>query len=133
MLILPGIFLIVFLLLKRRDFGKGLDRRTRQLIQEGQNKSTFIPHELVIEEAGMHDWCELIDARYSWKVVEKVVMDKEHVFIFIAANQAIIVPRRLLPEGLQDEFLAALANYSGHPILCATGEARPGIQLTTAK
>ena len=88
-------------------------RKVRKIIAvmvgEGHNRGLLGHHRVTISEEGISDSNEFGQTSRVWRGVEKVVVADEHVYVYINALAAIIVPRRAFAGPLEFEEFVRVA------------------------
>jgi len=111
-----GYWLVVFILLYLywvvfypKRLKKIVSRKISKMLAEGKNKSVVGTHNLVISENGIVDRSEHSEAKTQFSAIENIVEDKEHIFIYVNANSAHIIPIRIFEnEDQKKELLTFL-------------------------
>ena len=86
-----------------------VSRRISKLLAEGKNNSVVGGHNLAITDDGIVDRSEHSEAKTQFSAIESIVEDKEHIFIYVSANSAHIIPSRIFEnEDRKAEFLTFL-------------------------
>ena len=67
---------------------------TQRLYSEGKNLSMLGPHEVGFDDAWLHELTADREVRTRWRAVEKAVVTKEHLFLYVSGFAAVIVPLR---------------------------------------
>ncbi len=68
------------------------------MIREGRNRILFGKQRVTLSPDGITKSGELDETRIAWPAVERVIKDREHVFIYTSALTAFIVPRRAFAD-----------------------------------
>lgn len=88
---------------------KIVSRKITKVLAEGKNHSVVGTHNLTITEEEIVDISEHSEARTPFQSVENIVEDKGHIFIYVNANSAHIIPIRMFESNEQkNELLAFL-------------------------
>lgn len=89
-----------------------LYKNARKIYESGQNKMLREVRTLTISPNYIETQSSLAENRMKWPLVEKVAVDNEYIFIFISANQAVIIPNRAFQHETQrQEFIALINSY----------------------
>lgn len=116
-----GYWLVVFILLYiywvafyPKRIRKIVSRKITKMLAEGKNHSVVGTHNLAISETEIVDNSEHSEARTPFNAVENIVEDKEHIFIYVNADSAHIIPTRIFENhDKKKEFLALLNKKVG--------------------
>ncbi len=74
---------------------KIVSRRISKMLSEGKKSSVVGSHNLTITENGIVDRSEHSEAKTQFSGIENIVEDKDHIFIYVSANSAHIIPIRM--------------------------------------
>jgi hypothetical protein len=85
-------------------------RLARRLYAEGSNAAVLGDYEAVADEQGLIVTSPGGETRIKWQAVERVTLSSDHAFLYIAANQAVVLPRRSVQGGDFDNFIAFARN-----------------------
>jgi uncharacterized membrane protein YedE/YeeE len=85
------------------------------MYREGQNPMLEGHHVLRLDDAGLVAVTPAAEARMSLTSVGRIVDTPDHLFIYVGAVQAIIVPRRRVVRGDVDIFVQQLQKRVGEP------------------
>ena len=84
------------------------------MLAEGKVHSVVGTHNLAISENEIVDNSEHSEAKTQFNAVENIVEDKEHIFIYVNADSAHIIPTRIFENNdKKKEFLAFLNQKVG--------------------
>lgn len=116
-----GYWLAVFILLYLywvaaypKRLKKIVTRKISKMHAEGKNNSVVGAHNLAISENGIVDRSENSEAKTEFSAIENIVEDKEHIFVYVNANSAHIIPTRIFKdEDQKKEFLTFLRQKVG--------------------
>jgi len=91
-------------------------RRTRRLVgrmyMEGQNRGLFARRRLTITPETITDATEISVTTMKWVAVEKIAVDQRHVFFYVTATSAFILPKAALAtEEEFEEFVETAGRY----------------------
>lgn len=119
-----GYWLVIFILLYLywvafypKRLKKIVSRRISKMLAEGKNKSVVGAHNLTISEDGIVDRSEHSEAKTQFGAIENILEDKEHIFIYVSADTAHIIPTRIFEnEAQKNEFLGFLRQRVGRTI-----------------
>lgn len=79
------------------------------MLAEGKHNSVVGTHNLAISEHEIVDRSEHTEARTHFSGIENIVEDKEHIFIYVNANSAHIIPLRIFEnEEQKNKLLTSL-------------------------
>jgi hypothetical protein len=102
------LYLLYFPWAYRRKLRKIVDG----MVSEGQNRRLFGRHTVVLSPESITESDEFGQTSTVWRGVERVVRAGDHVFIYISALAAIIVPRRAFAGASEfEEFVRAASGY----------------------
>jgi hypothetical protein len=93
---LPPFAVIAFLwfVFYPRFFKWTVRKRVSKMINEGNNKGTVGVHELTLTPEEIIETGEMGESRIKWDIVQKIHTTDKHIFIFIGAMKALIIPKR---------------------------------------
>jgi hypothetical protein len=87
-------------------------RQVQTLLSGGKNLLAFGDQWIAVSPREIRrrtPWCHL---RVLWPAVERIDVTPHHVFLYISANSAFIIPTRDFPdESTRQEFLATIARF----------------------
>jgi YcxB-like protein len=104
----PFLFIIFYGAFLRRAYGKAFDKKVRRLYSEGKNSAALGAHRLSIREDGLTSETEVSSSTISFKGIEKIESSPTHIFIYISAISAMVIPKAGVTEGDYEDFLAQL-------------------------
>jgi hypothetical protein len=84
-----------------------LARYARKFYREGKNKAIG-PHELELTDSGLVERNESGATMVRFKGIEKVVSSGKHVFIYVDAMSAHVIPCDAVSEGNWEQFVESL-------------------------
>jgi hypothetical protein len=108
-----------------------LSRRVRRLYE---NSSALGWRELEFTGEGFFERSELSEARCAWRALQRIVSTKDHTFIYVGPEEALVLPRHSVSEGDYDAFVGTLrrewesrrlATVSQTPPSCAVHPSYP--------
>lgn len=88
--------------------GRSVSKRISKMLNEGENEGKGIlgKHSFSLSEDGIVDTSEHSELRTKLNAIENVVESKDHIFIYISAISAFIIPTRIFAgEDHKEEFL----------------------------
>ena len=78
----------------------------KKIIAEGNNKAILGRHILTLSEAGIHAKSPGSESDLEWSTIQKVLQSKSHIFLYISAVNALVIPKKAFPtEQSQQSFL----------------------------
>ncbi|WP_242865763.1 YcxB family protein [Desulfosporosinus sp. HMP52] len=79
------------------------------MLEQGKNQSVIGRHDLTLSNTGIVDLSENSEAKTQYNEIHDIVEDKEHIYVYVNANSAHIIPNRIF-ENLdkKNEILALL-------------------------
>ncbi|SDI09238.1 YcxB-like protein [Desulfosporosinus hippei DSM 8344] len=88
---------------------KIVTRKISRMLEQGKNQSVIGRHDLTLSNTGIVDLSENSEAKTQYTEIHDIVEDKEHIYIYVNANSAHIIPNRIF-ENLdkKNEVLALL-------------------------
>lgn len=102
------LYALMYPWLYRRKLQQMLDA----MANEEANRALFSRHQVVLSSAGITDSSELESSTTAWPAIERVSRADEHVFLYISAMSAIIIPRRAFTTTAEfDQFFQAAIDY----------------------
>jgi hypothetical protein len=66
------------------------------------------PQELQIDEDHFTIKSKLSETRYSWKIVQDIIITEDHIFLQISPNTAEVVPKKVVGQQTFDELVTFL-------------------------
>jgi len=97
-----------------KRLNKLVSKKISKMLAEGKNNSVVGAHNLTISEDGIVDRSEQTEAKTQYSTIENIVEDKKHIFIYVSANSAHIIPITIFENVDQkNEFLAFLRQRIG--------------------
>jgi len=91
-----GVFIIssiLWIIYYPKFFEKCIERNISKMLDEGKTTGVVGNHTFSYTEEGVVDKTEFSETRYN--LIEKVVESKEHIFIYVSAVMAYIIPIRI--------------------------------------
>ncbi len=97
-----------------------LRRYTERLYASGKNAGVLGPHRLSAGPEWLSESTDVREVRTHWRAVERVEDAGEHLFLYVTAFSAVIVPKRAFATPADAEAFARLAEerrraHSGSP------------------
>jgi hypothetical protein len=103
---------IIWVLVARRVWRRVLKKRMRAIYREGINRTVFGDHKVAISASGISHASETSDSRTAWAAVERITETPRHIFLYVGAGLAHIVPRRAFSsEADAQRFVAAARRF----------------------
>ncbi len=103
--------LIVYMTIEN-FFVARMDKNARRVYESGQNKTLREMTTLTISPDHIESQSSLLESRMKWPLVEKVAIEQDYIFIFVSANQAIIIPNRAFQHAAQrQECIGCINRY----------------------
>lgn len=75
------------------------------------NKMMQVPNEYLLDETGVHVSNEFGNSSIPWQSIVKAAESKNACYVFIAKNQAFILPKRLIGASEQQELQTLLKRH----------------------
>lgn len=101
-----GLVSIIWLIRFPKYFERNLTKRLAKMIGEGKNQGLFDPKSMVINEEGIHLESLSENSHTRWQAIEKMVIDKDHIYLYNSAISAFIIPKSAFEdEKACDDFL----------------------------
>ena len=69
-------------------------RRVRKLLREGANKGSLGMHTLTFGQRGVTEISTVSEATWTWESFERIAEDKKHVYVYLGAVSAHVIPKR---------------------------------------
>ncbi len=107
-----------------RFFRQNIERQTKKMLAEGQNRGLLGRQEVEVDAHGVVERNGHGEVRARWSSVERIRVTRAQILIYTSAVQAIVVPRRVLRGGQDEELLEALEDAWVE----AAGEGAPVIE-----
>jgi hypothetical protein len=90
LLVFVPLYLLAYPWLRRRTFRQTVST----MANEGSNRDLFGWHRVSVRDEGITEEGQHSRSTFSWDAVEKVAMTDDHVYVYVSAMAAIIIPRR---------------------------------------
>ncbi|WP_459931612.1 YcxB family protein [Desulfosporosinus burensis] len=91
-----------------------MTKRISKMLNDGGKNSVIGTHNLAISEDGIVDRSKHTEAKTQFKAIDTIVENKEHIYIYVNANSAHIIPIRIfVNEAEKNDFLAFLQQRIG--------------------
>ena len=88
-------------------------RRISRMLDEGKNVDMLGDHSFLLTEDGVIDITNFSESKNNWNVIENIVVTREHIFIYINAVMAYIIPiRAFININQKNEFINTLNNMT---------------------
>lgn len=84
-------------------------RLYRRIFLEGNNRTLLGTRRLRLAPQGLMFSSELIESTVKWPAVESIETNADYVYLYVAAVQAYVVPRRAFNDDLQFQAFVELA------------------------
>jgi hypothetical protein len=96
-----------------------VERTTRKLYAEGQNKGALGNHLVSLDSEGVLEISDVGESRTAWSGIEKVEENEAYIFLYTGSLQAHVIPKQAFLSGSEAaEFLQLARSYhSGGPRL----------------
>jgi hypothetical protein len=92
-LVVVGFLCLVYLLLFPGLRRRGIKKQVRRLIAEGKNAGIFGQHRISITPQEVREVLSVGDSSRRWSAIERIAETDDHVFIYISALSAYIIPK----------------------------------------
>jgi len=73
-------------------------RRLRKLYREGENRGLAGIHLIRIDAEGLAGTSQAGESKLKWVIVERIVEDNNHLYIYVSAVSAIVIPKRAFQD-----------------------------------
>lgn len=103
-------FVPIYLIYFPLSFRRRIKKVVKGMIDDGRNINLFGRHEVSITDDGIDDLGEYSNTSHKWPAIEKIVMFKEYIFIYLSSIEAIIIPHRAFSA--TEEFHSFFASAS---------------------
>ena len=116
--IILGLFLGLVGAISYFSYPARLRRRSRRLVEhiymEGQNRGLFTRRRMTITPETITDATEISVTTMKWVAVEKIAVDQRHVYFYVSAASAFILPKAAFAtEEEFQEFVETAQGYRG--------------------
>ena len=106
------IFGLIIYVLIGQSGDKNSDKSARQIYESGQNKTLRAPATLTIDPNCLATVSALSESKLKWPLVEKIATTADYIFIYISANNALIIPKRAFSsEDQRQQCIELLQRY----------------------
>jgi hypothetical protein len=75
---------------------------------ESRNRGIVGSHRLVLKEDALHCESPLSSGQLKYGVIERIEQRAKHVFVFVSATSAIVIPTARVSEGNLETFVTEL-------------------------
>jgi len=82
-----------------------MDRQAKRMFEEGSTKGQLDQHELEIDSELFIQRTDYNETQYQWRGVAEIVETESHVFIYISAQMAYVIPKQGIIEGEVHSFV----------------------------
>ena len=89
---------VLLVVLAPRILRGSIKRQIVRLYRRGDNRGGIGTHRLSLTPEAMVDVAGESESRVAWSDVEKIAATDDHLFIYISAESAIVVPRRAFSD-----------------------------------
>ena len=110
---LPTMLLLVPKLIWRK-----LPGALRRHIRTGKNRAFLGPQRMELQSEGVRRIHSQSESKVNWSSVEKLVSSKSYLGIYIAANQAFVVPKRAFKSPTDETAFRAQAEQLAGQKIC---------------
>jgi hypothetical protein len=86
-------------------------QNSRRIIADGKNLGTIGWHRLILEEEGLREESEAGSRYTTYASLERVAETDEHVFVYLSAIDAHVIPRGRVSSGDLTAFVGALRGH----------------------
>jgi hypothetical protein len=86
--------------------------QTRRLYNDGRNKGILGRHRLSLTDSALREESEAGSSETRFDAIEGIAETPSHVFVYVDALHAHVIPRSEVPAGVLDAFLTALRSRS---------------------
>ena len=84
------------------------DRLIRRQYSGEKNRGFFGAHELVLTEEGLIHRTAYSEGKMAWGLIERIESTKDHIFIYVGTNTAVIIPHERITSGQYGVFMQEL-------------------------
>jgi hypothetical protein len=91
-----------------RFWRQNIERQTEKMLAEGQNRGLLGRQEVEVSDEGVAERNTHGELRARWSTVERVRVTRAQILVYTSSVQAIVVPRRALAEGEDEQLIEAL-------------------------
>ena len=88
-----------------------VSKRILNMLDEGENADMLGNRSLTLTEKCIIDSSTLSESKTDWSVIEKITQTKKHIFIFISAVAAYILPVRVFKDENEKKKFIMKLNY----------------------
>jgi len=110
----PVVFLLFYVVAYPISIRRTISGIGKQVAKEGRNAGLLTTHHFSIDEAGLVDRTSVTETRTSWEGVERVVQTDAHIFLYVSATSAHVIPKAAFatPQQAQEFFEFARSHVS---------------------
>lgn len=91
----PGLLIYAFI---PRSTQRSIRKRTKNLYSQGNNLALLGHQELVLDSSTITVRNEYSECKYTWDAVEKMSLTANHIFVYVSAGSAIIIPKQSMDK-----------------------------------
>ncbi len=73
----------------------------RRLFSEGENRALFGPHQIVLHEDRVEVITPYSRTEFKWEAVERVEQDETHIYVYVSALNAHVIPKQYFTSELE--------------------------------
>jgi hypothetical protein len=101
--------IILWITFYPRYFMSFTRRNIEKLLKEGNNQNLFGPVSVSLEDEGIREISNQGESKAKWSSIEKIEETKTHIYIYLSAISAAIIPLRAFSDiNEKNEFLRIL-------------------------
>jgi hypothetical protein len=98
MLLLTGCVIIFTLLFTPIYLSWFYKKAVRKFLLDPNNKDVLAKTQLIINDACINEITPSSEVKYKWDAFKNKVENKEYLYLYIHANYALVIPKRILNE-----------------------------------
>jgi hypothetical protein len=104
---------LIYLVLRKRKprVSKWLRKRIRDSYSATADKISLCEHVLEVSPAGLHKTTAYTETRCAWGALNHIEGGEGYTYLYIATNQAFVIPHGRITEGSLPDFLRAVKTF----------------------
>lgn len=103
---------ILWVIFYPRRFKRNVAKQVEKMIDEGKNVSLIGNNDIIIDEEGIERINDKSQTKNDWASVESIEQSDDHIFIYVSAISAHIVPKRAFEDKAgESQFVKQVEEY----------------------
>jgi hypothetical protein len=119
-----GVFAAIWFFFSPRFIRRARQKQVKRMYAEGENKGTIGYQRLSIAPSSMTNSSDQGESRINWSAVERVEETHDHIFIYISALMALVIPRETASGADLSDFVGRVRRF----VAAAQQGVEPGVE-----